>query len=78
MGTPAEQQFAGQVNAVAEGVADMVDSYVMMVTDQLCALETEHAANTLSDFADRKARILTMVDTLDRMVARYRVNCLGQ
>ena len=75
MVTVAEQRFAEQVDAVAEGVAQMVDRYVMMITEQLCSLENQHGvAMARPEMAQLKAAVLEGLNALDGMVAQFRTN----
>lgn len=68
-----------ELGEISDRVARVVDSYVMAVTERLCALENrDRDATERSEFVERKARILESLDVLDRLVAAFRHDFEGE
>lgn len=62
-----------EVLKATEGFFGLIDSYVMTVTESLCALESENRQiMERPEILDRKARILESLDVLDRLMAKHR------
>lgn len=57
----------------SDGLAELVDRYVMTVTEYLCSLEKEnHGLLQQPEIVERKAFILDALETLDRLMGSFR------
>lgn len=62
-----------EVLKACEGLDRLLDEYVMVVTEGLCALENENPRiMEQPQVLDRKTRILELLDTLDMLTASHR------
>lgn len=57
----------------SDGLAELVDRYVMIVTEYLCSLEKQnHGLLQQPEIVERKAYILEALDMLERLMASFR------
>lgn len=68
-----QADIEADVRKVTEDLANLVDQYVMIVTEGLCFLENENRrAMERPDISYRKVRVLKNMEMLDKMIAVFR------
>lgn len=62
-----------ELSRASDHLAQVVDRYVMAVTEGICSLEKQdRSVRERPEFIARKARILECLDALDGLVASFR------